>query len=1000
MKKNYHILFLIIFFLSGFSGLIYESIWTQYLKLFLGHAAYAQTLVLIIFMGGMAIGSYLASRYSGKWINLFRAYAIAEGIIGIFALIFHESFTSFLDLSYNSVLQNIESPFAISLYKWVSSSAIILPQSILLGTTFPLMSAAILRSYPTSPGKNISLLYFTNSLGAAIGVLISGFLFINAFGLPGTIKIAGVLNLFIALLVLFLIKKSQVRFTKPKDSLKINIEQNRKFLSTTTILLGVSAFTGMASFIYEIGWIRMLNLVLGTSTHAFELMLSAFIFGLAFGGLWIRKRIDKMSNPFLSLGYIQIIMGVFALSTLLLYNKTFDVMQWIMANVEKNDTGYFLFNLTSNGIALIIMLPATFCAGMTLPIITTLLLRTQGEQSIGSVYAWNTIGGIIGVIIAVQIGMPLLGLKGLIGLGAGIDILIGVIILFFISSKEIKIIKKIIMTSSGIIALLYIVFFFSFDPHKMASGVYGGFPILAKDKNQILFYKDGKTSTISVIKNNSFGGVLSLRTNGKTDASIFYEENNSLLIDESTTFQLAIIPMALNPNAEKVANIGLGSGMTTKMFLDNPKIKNVHTIEIEKEVLNAIKHLGPKVESVFSDHRSEIIIDDAKSFFASSNNKYDIIVSEPSNPWISGISGLFSFEYYKLINNHLNDDGIFAQWLHLYNLDINLTVSVLKAFSESFNDYEVYILNSSECLIVGKKVGDVQPLDQFIFEIPAIAKSLKHVNVNNIQDIEFRFLGNKKNITPYLNSFTINTNSDYYPVLDQNATRTRFLSLDATDIYNFTHHYHPVVSLLCNKKTNYDSTDITLNMFFPNTKEANDAKELFDFFVNSNDFNYSLLSEEIKLEAQLTKELFILKKEHQAKNNRLPMLLNTSIRMTPYLTPKEMNQVWNSLCVIQDSTLTNEEKAWVNLFKAVGQRNIESIISASDSIFSTYSDGLPIQPKEYLVSAAMIAHIAKGSYDKAQIIWWRYNNTSDNPKSKMLFEFLLANCKKIKNGAK
>jgi len=215
MKKRHFIVFLFIFFVSGFTGLIYESIWTNYLKLFLGHAAYAQTLVLTIFMGGMAIGSYLTSRYSIKWRKLFLAYAIAEGIIGVLALIFHESFTSFLEVSFNSVFQNLDTPFAINLYKWISAALLILPQSILLGATFPLMSAAILRVFPKSPGKTISLLYFSNSLGAAIGVLISGFYFVKAFGLPGTIKIAGLLNVLIAAVVIVLAGKKNEQTQQP-----------------------------------------------------------------------------------------------------------------------------------------------------------------------------------------------------------------------------------------------------------------------------------------------------------------------------------------------------------------------------------------------------------------------------------------------------------------------------------------------------------------------------------------------------------------------------------------------------------------------------------------------------------------------------------------------------------------------------------------------------------------------------------------------------------------
>ena len=202
-------IFFFIFTISGFSGLIYESIWTHYLKLFLGHAAYAQTLVLVIFMGGMAAGSWLCSRYSRNWKNLLLAYALAEGIIGISAIIFHPLFIQFIDFSYLSVMPAIDNVPVVNLYKWGMAALLILPQSILLGMTFPLMSAGIIRRFPNTPGYSISMLYFTNSLGGAIGVLTSGFLLVKWLGLPGTIICAGTINILLATIVWTMVRKQQ-----------------------------------------------------------------------------------------------------------------------------------------------------------------------------------------------------------------------------------------------------------------------------------------------------------------------------------------------------------------------------------------------------------------------------------------------------------------------------------------------------------------------------------------------------------------------------------------------------------------------------------------------------------------------------------------------------------------------------------------------------------------------------------------------------------------------
>src|SRR5512139_1065469 len=201
-KKGVSIsVFFFLFAVSGFSGLIYESIWTHYLKLFLGHAAYAQTLVLAIFMGGMAIGSWVCSIWSLRWRNLLLGYALAEGIVGLIALAFHSVFVALLDISYDTVIPQMGSPVVVDAFKWVLSALLILPQSILLGMTFPLMSSGIVRRFPQRPGRSIAMLYFTNSIGAAIGVLASGFLLVRLFGLPGTIRIAGGINILLALYI-------------------------------------------------------------------------------------------------------------------------------------------------------------------------------------------------------------------------------------------------------------------------------------------------------------------------------------------------------------------------------------------------------------------------------------------------------------------------------------------------------------------------------------------------------------------------------------------------------------------------------------------------------------------------------------------------------------------------------------------------------------------------------------------------------------------------------
>src|SRR5688572_24420363 len=287
--------FYVLFTASGFAGLIYESIWTHYLKLFLGHAAYAQSLVLAVFMGGMAAGAAYCGRLSTRLANPLAAYAVVEAIVGLAALVFHEIFRLTTDWSYDSLLPRLGNEWLALLAKLGVSCLLILPQSILLGMTFPLMSAGLVRAHPATPGESVAMLYFTNSLGAAAGVVASGFVLIAAVGLPGTLQVAGGLNLLIALVVWFLARPAR----------HSAIETRPGSESGFGLLLVVAFFTGLASFVYEIGWIRMLSLVMGASTHSFELMLATFILGLALGGLAVRRRADSVREPAYLLAGVQ-----------------------------------------------------------------------------------------------------------------------------------------------------------------------------------------------------------------------------------------------------------------------------------------------------------------------------------------------------------------------------------------------------------------------------------------------------------------------------------------------------------------------------------------------------------------------------------------------------------------------------------------------------------------------------------------------------------------------
>ncbi len=780
-------LLLIIFIVSGFSGLIYESIWSHYLKLFLGHAAYAQTLVLAIFMGGMALGSWLVARASSRIRQLLLGYVIVEGLIGLLGLVFHRGFVALTDFSFETVIPQLGSGAGVHLYKWTLATLLILPQSVLLGMTFPLISGGIIRRWPQQPGATLSMLYFTNSLGAALGVLVSGFVLIRLVGLPGTIMTAGLLNVALALAV-WAIAREQTE--PPPGVAPPSIAEAAANFSRRRWLLTAAFVTGAACFMYEIGWIRMLSLVLGSSTHSFELMLSAFILGLALGGLWMRRRIDQILHPLRLLGAIMLAMAVLALMTVPAYNRTFDMIAWALRAFARTGNGYIAFNVTGQLIAALIMMPTTFLAGMTLPLLTTTLLRDGGERAIGVVYAANTLGAIAGVILAAHVAMPLIGVKGVVATGVVLHMALGVSGLALSRALRPSLVAAAAVACAA--ALAVILTGVQLDPRRMTSGVYRTGVSSQPAEATVRYLRDGKTATISLVEHQ---GRVMIATNGKVDAAIRMNAGPASP-DEITMILAAALPLSMHPHPRRVANIGFGSGLTSHTVLGSSRLERLDSIEIEPFMVDAARTgFLPRIRRVFEDPRSHIVYEDAKTFFAAARAPYDVIISEPSNPWVSGVATLFSEEFYRRIKHYLRPDGYLVQWLQIYETDMSVVASVVKALSAEFGDYAIYNADDSNVLIIAAR-SRLQPLTTALFENAVLNAELARVGIQSTQDIVQRRIGDRRTLQSLLQSYPVPANSDYFPFVDLNAARLRYMQSSAIELPSLLTLPLPVAEML------------------------------------------------------------------------------------------------------------------------------------------------------------------------------------------------------------
>lgn len=785
---------LVLFVLSGISGLIYQSIWSQYLGLVLGHAAYAQALVLSVFMGGMALGAWMVSRWSPGWRGLVLAYALVELAIGLMGLVFHGVFVGYTDISQRIVLPSLSGAWAAHLYQWASASALILPQCILLGATFPLLSAGLLRAHEESAGEVLGGLYFSNSIGAASGALLTTFLLLPAVGMPGAIATAGVLNLIVALIA-WLAWRSGIgnQWQARVDERAIaQTAHDGKLKRLSAILLASAFITGATSFVYEIGWVRLLNQALGTTIHSFELMLAAFILGLAFGGLWVRKRASRISDVVAYAGAAQILMGVAALLSLVAFSHSFHWVEWMMQALARTDGGYAIFNLGGAVISLLVMFPAAFFAGMTLPLFTLALLNEGGgERAIGRVYAANTLGAIVGVLVMMHVLTPLIGVRLSVMLAALADAALGLYLLRMVSASR-RMAGYAMGGATTLAALALAMYGGRIDPLQQVSGVFRTGAAQAPVGMSVPYLRDGKTATVSVMGYED--GRALIATNGKPDASLMMVDAKPTA-DEITMVMAGALPYVHHPHPRRIAVIGWGSGLTTHTLAGSPKARAIESIEIERAMFDGARLFGARVSRAYTDPRSTARFDDARTYFSTGKRRYDVVVSEPSNPWVSGVASLFTKEFYGFMKRHLEQDGILIQWLHTYEINDPLFGTMVAALISEFPNTEVYLTNTNDLIFVAHK-GASARLDWSVLAQEPIASDLRRVGLMDETDFAIRRVGGAKVLSTYIRFLGAQPYSDFYPTVALNAPRSRFKGEMTDSLVGLVDNGMPVLDIL------------------------------------------------------------------------------------------------------------------------------------------------------------------------------------------------------------
>lgn len=691
------------FFLSGAAALLYQVVWVRMLTQIFGSTAYAVATVLAGFMGGLALGSYSFGRIVDREKNFLSLYGWLELGIGVYGFLVPFVFNGAWRIYSAGFWISQDHPFVFNFLLFLLAFLLLLLPTFLMGATLPVLSRFVIRSL-SHLGRRVGDLYATNTLGAVLGCGAAGYYLIPALGIRGTLFAAASLNVVIAVFILTLdrLRDRAAESAAPDAASEAGARSRPTWLGG--LVLGAIGLSGAAAMIYENAWTHALTLIIGGSVYSFTTMLLSFLVGLAVGGYLYARLFGEREMQITSFGLIELGVGAAALATIPLFEKL--PLIFLRLHAGFGDS-FPLFLAIQVAVSFLVMFPSTLLFGMTFPLVVRVFTQSvyRVGSSVGTTYAVNTMGAIIGAFAGGFILLPLVGIQNSILIGASINLIVGWILV--IADPHPGRVRRLAVGGLAAAGLILLAFRLpAWDQKILTSGitVYAGrYRPLPTDslrleemrQDDVLYYREGLTATVSVHRLRS--DYLYLKTNGKTDGSY----------GDALTFLLTgYIPMLMKPDAKDVAVIGLGTGMTVKAVGAFP-VESLQVLEIEPAMVEAAAYFKDKIGNILKDPRVKIIPSDGRNYMLAVPKLYDVIISEPSNPWIAGIASLFTKDFYAVARRKLKPGGLFAQWIHNYSMSPDDFQMVLRTFAESFPHVSMWNMQESDYLLIGA----ASPLD-------------------------------------------------------------------------------------------------------------------------------------------------------------------------------------------------------------------------------------------------------------------------------------------------
>lgn len=768
------------FFVSGLAGLLYQVVWTRYLALFLGHTGYAVVAVLVAFMGGLALGNaWLGGRVDTVQRPL-RFYAALEIGVGLYALIFPKYY-ELVHAGYLAVARSVGwSGAGLLAIKFIFAGFAILPPTVLMGATLPALTRYVTRSLAELRGK-VAALYAINSSGAVLGVIVADWWWIPSMGLEAVVLTGAAMNLIIGIMALIVSHLTESEAVAEEPVVVANPVEVFSAVELRLALFGIGV-SGFVAMLYEVAWTRLLALAIGSSTHAYSLMLVTFISGIAVGS-WIIYRWKVQHFTLKAFAWAELSLA----GTLLFSLPFYDLLPFGFAKLagclSRVPAAYSLYELLQGLLCLAVMFVPAVCLGTTLPLVSRVATSAvaRSGSSVGRVFAVNTIGTVLGAALTGLFLMPVLGLAQTFALGIGLNALVACLILGQNYRRRFRIWLEPILALAVAWGIGKFV-----EPRWQKAFAIGLWRTadssltLAKYREQVngvplIYHRDGTGATVDVVVGATPTNItLSLKVNGKSDASSHG--------DMATQLLLGHIPMLLRPASTNALVIGAGSGATVGAMLQHSSLAGVDLVEISAEVIAASrKHFAPYNDGALTDPKTRIIIEDAKTFLKTGAGQYDVIVAEPSNPWMAGVAGVFSKEFYEDCRARLSPGGLMVQWLQIYESTDATFNMVVATFASVFPNVSIW----QTCFGDRVVVGTVEPVRFDLaasaarFAEPRVAASLQRVQLDRFVGflgLELLGFGDAQHLPP---SGTL-IHSDFYPRLEYASQQGFFLRGRAT----------------------------------------------------------------------------------------------------------------------------------------------------------------------------------------------------------------------------